>query len=313
MKDYTRIDVSKCTQIKGEFDIPGNCTSLRGEFRLPGTDRTAFYKEDGCMLVANNDESYREMLASEILDILNVPHANISLGYDSRTGKTGCFSHSILGENESFIDRINDYKMNRGPIHNIEDFLNNEVSYLQRFDNVTPQLINQRKKIVLNQIFADCILGNYDISGNNMQMIYNNRTGTIRSAECYDFGTSFTHENFNIGQMNYESMMNELYTKYFSEIKDLAKTVNDKLTPETLSTILSNPIYKEGFKENMPDIIESLNYRIKYSNERFAELYKPPIFSVQSIGKACSNIGINLIDSTRNLFNRLLNRDKLER
>ncbi len=311
MKDYTKIDVSKCPQLKDEDDMTGNFISVKGEFILPETNKTAFYKEDGCTLAANNDESYREMLASEILDILNIPHADISLGYDSRTNHTGCFSHSILNKNETMIDR-NCYYVNTTPIKNIEDFLNKEINYISTFQGVTPKMISERRKTVLNQVFANCILGNYDISETNMQLVYNYETKKIRSAECYDFGTAFTHKKFNIGQMDYESMMNELYTKYFSDIKDLAKAVNDNLTPETLRNILSNPVYQEGFKENSTDILENLNYRVQYSNEKFRELYKPPLFSIQSIGKTCSNISKDLINSTRNLLNRFLNKDEKE-
>lgn len=309
MEEYIRIDINECLKVKDESDIPGNFTSVIGEFKLPKSNKTAFYKEDGCMLAANKDESIRELLASEILDILEVPHASITLAYDSKNQSTGCLSHSILNENEAFIEN----ESYLTPTTDIESYVDREIQNISRFQNVTVDMINNRKKTVINQIYINCLLNNCDIKPDNMQLIYNNKTGQIRSSECYDFGIAFSNENSFIYNKTYEAMMQELYSKYYEEIKDLSETVKQKLTPEKLNEVLLKTVYQEGFKGKALDILNGLNNRIELSNEYVNEmnnLRENKTLSVETIGQKCSNVNVLLKDKVSNFINSLLSRDK---
>ena len=309
MYKHIRVDINDCLKVKDESDIPGNFTSVIGEFKLPKSNKTAFYKKDGCMLAANNDESIRELLASEILDILEVPHAEITLAYDSNNQSTGCLSHSILKEDESFIN--NEFCVT--PITDIESYVDREMQNIGRFQNVTANMINNRKRTVVNQIYINCLLNNCDIKPDNMQLIFNNKNGQIRSSECYDFGLAFSDENSFIYNKTYESMMQELYSKYYDEIKDLSECVKQRLTPEKLNEFLSETVYQEGFKGKLSDIINKLNDRVQLSNkylDKTNSLNNNQTLSTEVIRQKCSDVSVSLKNSVSNFINNLLSRDK---
>lgn len=308
MDKYTRIDINKCLKVKDESDILGNFTSVRGEFKLPELNKTAFYKEDGCMLVANKDESIRELLASEILEILEVPHADITLTYNSEDQSTGCLSHTILNPDEIFIEH-EFYTL----ANNIESYLDREIQNISKFPNITADMINNRKKTVLQQIYVNCLLNNCDIKPDNMKLIFNNKTGQIRSSECYDFGASFSTEDSFIYDKTYEEMMQELYTKYYDEIKNLSESVKQKLTPEKLNEVLSKTVYKEGFKGNALDVLNGLNNRIQISNQyvdKVNDLNNTKTLSTKAISQKCSNVSFLLKDKVSKFINNLLSKGK---
>ena len=106
MEETKRLKLSECKKVIEEDDIPGTFTSVRGAYYIPQIDKIGYYKQNGCMIDSFWDADLRELLASRVLDVIGVPHADVVLAYDDENDEYGCFSINILGKDEKFVDLI---------------------------------------------------------------------------------------------------------------------------------------------------------------------------------------------------------------
>lgn len=92
-----RIDLCKLNKIRDKEEIPGEFSSVKGEYLIDSIGKTAFYKENGYMGgYAEYDADLRELLSAQILDLIDVPHANIILAQNGED--EGCLSINILNK-----------------------------------------------------------------------------------------------------------------------------------------------------------------------------------------------------------------------
>ena len=75
-----RVDLFELNKVRNKEDIPGEFSSVMGEYFIDSIGKTAFYKENGWMRTdAQYDADLRELLAAQILELIDIPHANIIL------------------------------------------------------------------------------------------------------------------------------------------------------------------------------------------------------------------------------------------
>lgn len=314
-----RFNLSDLKKVRDEMEIPGNFTSVRGEYLLPGMNKTGFYKMNGCMVDAHEDEDLRELLASNILSTIGIPHADIVLINDDKAEHSfnnekysrGCLSMNILRENESFA-QLPDFV--HGPIKTVNDFIENDLAQISSLPNITPEVLQNRKVYLAQLLYSSAILSNTDLSYNNSQIIYNEQTGEYRNPESYDLGLSFTSSDrtfFN--EKSSKDILSELYKDYAVEIFPIAQKVEAELTPEKINELLSDPIYQGFAPKTQEQIVSDLNGRIdlvKRFNRNILEygVAEPQQISVQDIATKVKGSRVSLKDKVSNFISNLKNR-----
>lgn len=313
-----RIDLSKCSMIRADDEIPGNLesTSLIGEYIIPGLKRTGFLKQNGCMMGASNDEDLREHLAANILENIGFPHADIILIYDSENEENACMSVNILQDNENFVD-ISRFKESQSYV-TIQDLVNNDLKITSMLPNIQQQDIEERKDFIIQYLYISAILSNTDVKLENCKMIFNEKTKEYRNPEYYDSGVAFLTENdertFFYGK-NAEDIINELYTYYPAEILPIARIVEKILTDKKIDSILQSRVYNSFIPEIKARIKNELKSRIalskKYSDDliKYGKI-KPYQISSEELADVEKNTDIGLRDRVYNFIGSLLSRSK---
>lgn len=307
-----RIKLSELKKIRDEEDIEGYFTSVEGEYDLPERGKTAFYKESGHTMDAHNDEDLREMLSSQILDIVEIPHADIVPVYDDIENSNGCLSVNILGENEEFRRPP---KVSYNDPKTAKEFIENDLVEISGLPGITQDMIENRRSYLARMLFTSALLSNVDVSADNSQMIYNKQTGKYRNPEAYDFGLSFVPSSRRKMFLEEcpEDVLEYLYENYSSDILTYAIQTEKNLTSEKVSELLSDPIY-DGFDNlTRTEILTGMSRRIdliKEKNRDIAEKKESekPVISTKDIYSKVKGSKVSLKDKISNFISNLKNK-----
>ncbi len=149
------------------------------------------------------DGDVMEMLASEILDVLNIKHVNVELGYDSN--KKRLEQIDAINQNcamvESYMTEEGDVSfelINNIPIStsstNEKQIRNNLFKIHKLFQDLpgnTTLNDAQMFKDYLKIVLGDCVLDNIDRKISNIGVIYNEKQRQYRLAPSFDNALSF--------------------------------------------------------------------------------------------------------------------------
>lgn len=280
---YNRICLSSCKKIKDETDIRGNFTSVMGEYFVPSMNRTGFYKLNSSF---TNNPDLRELLASLLLKKIGVPAADILLVYDDNIQDNGCLSMNILKDGEYFLeDELFEDKYfpeNLKKLHGLDSFVEGDLYRCSSKYNFSPELLEERRKFLIEYVFVSAFLGNDDVKTDNCQIIYNQKDGTIRNPEYYDMGMSFRGPDivsrdsraryFFNNQLDME-VFQELYQKYPSEIEDISKRVEISLNKKEVRALLNEEVFQGFDKETRKKIWMDIGKKIAYISKQNELLY----------------------------------------
>lgn len=317
---FDRIPLSSCTKVKDESDIPGNFTSVMGEYFVPSENRTGFYKLN-CSF--GNNPDLRELLASILLKSIDVPAADIILVYDDEMKDNGCISMSILQEGEQFlpIDYSIDVQKNiPDNLMGLDRFIATDLYSYSALYNLPPELLEERRKFLIEYAFISAFLGNDDIKSDNCQMIFNSKTGTIRNPEYYDMGMSFEDPTISPGQRYpryfWEDQLDmdalkELYEKYPKEVEEISKKIEKYLNKDYLREVLDNEVFKGLGQDTIDRIWANLGNKIAYISKQNELLYGMSheqnsfITSLDEIEETTRGTNISLIDRAKSYLQSL--------
>lgn len=306
-----RFNLSEFKKVKEEDEIPGNFTSVRGAYYIPNINKIGFHKENGCMIGAENDADLRELLASKVLDVIGMPHADIVPIYDDKSRQNGCLSINILKDNEIFIEsQSKSHQVNAAKT--VKDFIENDIKRISELPGITPEVIENRRKYIAQYLFVSALISNTDIKMDNMQIIYNQETGKYRNAEYYDAGVSFIldQDRYFFDEKNPEKILSELYKDYAVDIFPLAQQTEQRLTKDKITELMLDSIY-DGFDEKIKKNISiGLNNRVNLITKYNHNILKygtaePPIISVKSINEATKETDISIKDKVISFINEL--------
>lgn len=297
----TRLNLQNLELVRKEEDIPGNFISVRGEYFISEIGKTAFYKENGCMDDAHNDEDLRELFASQLLNEIDIPHADIILAYNEN--RHGCLSINILKENEAFVEQISS---SYNPVYSVRDYIEKDISKISVLPNMTPEVIESRKVYLVKLLYYSAVLSNTDISSNNSQLIYNKETGEYRNPEVYDMGLSFTSDSDRtfFQDKGPNEVLKELYSDYATIISPIAVKVEKQLTPEKINGLISASIYDDFDPQVKKQIVSDLNDRINLVKKHNSKTLK---IQISSIAEKVKGVNIQLKDKVSSLISGLKN------
>ena len=314
---YSNINLDSCKLIRDEKEIEGNFTSVVGEYAIPGMEKTGFFKENGCAVYeANNDENARELLASEIMEIIGMPHADIIIAQNEEM--KGCLSINVLEKDESFVE-VNVLKKGYGFSNNIQDFIQKDSEFMKNIGCASEDFLNQRRKYILKVLYVCALLGNQDIKDDNIKPIINVKTKELRNSPCYDFATSFSQHKQEITEFNITSrdLMIELFKNYYEDIEELAKSTYNNLTKEKIEEIMSDSMFIEIFGTEYNNVKANLGDMCKLNEElyiikKISELQKQQTksikkhgISLEDIKKIYNNVDITSKDNIARMMNYL--------
>lgn len=308
MENIKRYGLSNYKKVDNKGKIPLYCCSIYGIYEIPEKNRIGYYKKNGAMLTAKTDADLRELLAADILEEIGIPHAEIIPVYDEKNSVNGCISVNILDDDEEFIS-VDD---NIVPALSLDDFINRELDDMSNLSNVTPELLEKRRKYVIQYLFLSALLSNADLKRDNIKLIHNVKNGSYRNAEYYDSGIAFVENRTFLEDLYAKDLLVELYKKYPKEIYLLAENVVDKLTPSKVKQIMSNGIYN-GFEENTKsDIEKNLNDRVAFIS-RNNDIIKNKIeneeeISIEEIEEISKDVDISLKMKIKNKLMKLKNK-----
>ena len=230
-------------------------------------NRKGVYKVNGCMMFSDN-EDLRENLASNILNLVGKKAAEIELTYDEENDEKGCFSYYIINEDEDLISGESNQIVDS---NYVSDYINWYVDEIKGLEGITDKNIEDRRKHVIETIYMDCILDNGDRKSDNMEMVYNHKTGQYYNAPLYDYGTAFTNTSNGNGpfrKIPKEEVLKQLVDNYYDDIKDLAGQVESNITKGYLKKELNKKCYIDGFsKETRKKIMTGVMDNVKYSKK----------------------------------------------
>ena len=259
-----RLKLSQTELVKNEDNILGNFTSVRGEYYIPDIGKTGFYKLNGCMLDARDDEDLRELLAARLMDRIGFLHSDIILATDEN-GQNGCLSVNILNENEEFVEPSKKGIQYRA-INNIDDFINWDLEQISSIPGINSEDLRMRKEYLLKYLLISAFISNTDIKMDNMMIIKNNRTGIFRNPEYYDMGIAFIENNDRRFFSKYSSnqVIQYLYETYPSQIVPFGKIIEEKLNQDFIESLLKEEAFDGFSSENKKIIKNQLFDRIDY-------------------------------------------------
>lgn len=212
------------------------------------TGKKGIYKENGCMLGINN-EDVREKLASDILTSLGIDCAKIDLVYDETTGQNACFSNYIINDEEVLIDPNIEYDA-KSNLNDIDSFVKKYISGVKEITQ-DKKFINECTENIYKNIYMGCILDSYDLKSDNIPIVNNVRTREKRICAWFDFGTAFKpdaiQKKYFFQSMSSDEVFNELFTKNYDKIKDIANNVKNVLSRENIDKLFSVDYVKESF------------------------------------------------------------------
>ncbi len=308
---FDRILLSSCKKIKDEEELAGNFSSVTGEYFIPKKNRTGFYKANSS---SKSNADLRELLASIVLEKINMPVANIELAYNEEKDENGCFSMNILDEGEKFLE-IFPYPYDEIPKdlreNSLDSFIESDLYVYKLKYNFTPDLLQERKKFLIKYVFISAFLGNEDIKTDNCQAIFNEKNGTIRNPEYYDMGLAFkkTSENgysrpFFQNQTDID-VLQEIYAKYPIEIKEISEEIENSLNKNFIRTVLDNEAFNNLTKELRNEIWQNMGEKITYISKQNELLYKTShpkdsfIVSLEDIDTLTQKSDITLVDKAK--------------
>lgn len=317
MKDTKRFNLSEFKKVMEEDNIDRKATSIKGAYFIPDMNEIGYYKENGGMLFgAENDADLRELLSAEILDVIGMPHAKIIPIYDDENKRNGCFSINILKDNEVFAKIP--YKTI--PFNTVKELIENDIENISKMPNISPEMLQARRKYVAEYLFTSALLSNTDTKINNRHMIINLETGEYRNSEYYDAGVSFlsNQDRFFLNGKNSEKILSELYKDYAVEIFPLAQQTEQALTKSKIMELMSDSIYDGFDKDVKKDIAIGLNNRVKLItryNHNILEygMAEPPTIPIEDINEDTKDMDISLKDKVisfiQNIKNKIIKKD----
>lgn len=311
-----RLKLSQTELVKNEDNILGNFTSVRGEYYIPDIGKTGFYKLNGCMLDARDDEDLRELLAARLMDRIGFLHSDIILATDEN-GQNGCLSVNILNENEEFVEPSKKGIQYRA-INNIDDFINWDLEQISSIPGINSEDLRMRKEYLLKYLLISAFISNTDIKMDNMMIIKNNRTGIFRNPEYYDMGIAFIENNDRRFFSKYSSnqVIQYLYETYPSQIVPFGKIIEEKLNQDFIESLLKEEAFDGFSSENKKIIKNQLFDRIDYVKQLNTRGENNFIFPINEIHEISKEIPLTLRDRVVvfmcKIKNKIFGRDRDE-
>lgn len=311
-----RLKLSQTELVKNEDNILGNFTSVRGEYYIPDIGKTGFYKLNGCMLDARDDEDLRELLAARLMDRIGFLHSDIILATDEN-GQNGCLSVNILNENEEFVEPSKKGIQYRA-INNIDDFINWDLEQISSIPGINSEDLRMRKEYLLKYLLISAFISNTDIKMDNMMIIKNNRTGIFRNPEYYDMGIAFIENNDRRFFSKYSSnqVIQYLYETYPSQIVPFGKIIEEKLNQDFIESLLKEEAFDGFSSENKKIIKNQLFDRIDYVKQLNTRGENNFIFPTNEIHEISKEIPLTLRDRVAvfmcKIKNKIFGRDRDE-
>ena len=309
-----RLKLSQTELVKNEDNILGNFTSVRGEYYIPDIGKTGFYKLNGCMLDARDDEDLRELLAARLMDRIGFLHSDIILATDEN-GQNGCLSANILNENEEFVEPSKKGIQYRA-INNIDDFINWDLEQISSIPGINSEDLRMRKEYLLKYLLISAFISNTDIKMDNMMIIKNNRTGIFRNPEYYDMGIAFIENNDRRFFSKYSSnqVIQYLYETYPSQIVPFGKIIEEKLNQDFIESLLKEEAFDGFSSENKKIIKNQLFDRIDYVKQLNTRGENNFIFPTNEIHEISKEIPLTLRDRVAvfmcKIKNKIFGRDR---
>ncbi len=311
-----RLKLSQTELVKNEDNILGNFTSVRGEYYIPDIGKTGFYKLNGCMLDARDDEDLRELLAARLMDRIGFLHSDIILATDEN-GQNGCLSVNILNENEEFVEPSKKGIQYRA-INNIDDFINWDLEQISSIPGINSEDLRMRKEYLLKYLLISAFISNTDIKMDNMMIIKNNRTGIFRNPEYYDMGIAFIENNDRRFFSKYSSnqVIQYLYETYPSQIVPFGKIIEEKLNQDFIESLLKEEAFDGFSSENKKIIKNQLFDRIDYVKQLNTRGENNFIFPTNEIHEISKEIPLTVRDRVAvfmcKIKNKIFGRDRDE-
>ena len=311
-----RLKLSQMQLVKEEAEIPGNFTSVTGEYDIPSIGKTGFFKLNGCMASANNDEDLRELLAAKLMDRIGFLHSDIILAMDEN-GEKGCLSVNILEENEEFV-KPSDEEILYRPVNNIEEFINWDLEQVSLIPGISSEDLRTRKEFLLEYLLMSAVISNTDIKMDNIMMIKNNSTGAFRNPEYYDMGTAFIEDDNTRFFLRYSSnqLIEQLYEAYPSQIVPFGRKIEERLDENFIESLLQEEAF-DGFLQGDKKIIkDQLLARLHCIKELNARRENNFMLSTNEIHEVSKEMPLTLRDRVEvfmgNIKNKFLGRDRSE-
>ncbi len=266
-------------------------TAIDGLYFNPANNRIGFLKQNGCMLDIDH-EDIREKLASDILELIELPRADIELCIDG--DKHCCLSYSVLKENEKHIDMskyeekiiINNYeeyeterkKMKKEDL--FKESMNEYLGNLFKLKDITNEQKYYIKQRIMAIILMDCIMDHYDRKSENMKIIYNPSTNKYYPPITYDYGTAFNEssrqKNGVFRDLSNEDVMYFLFNNNYSDIEDMVEKIEKTLNIKNLNNIFEqsylNVFDNKEFIKNQ--ILERINQLKYYHSKKINDINK---------------------------------------
>lgn len=317
---FDRVLLSSCSKIRNDDELAGNFSSVIGEYFIPTENKTGFYKTNTS---PNSTSDLRELLASILLNKINVPASDILLAYDDENNEKGCISMNILNEGEQFLE-IFPYPYEEIPQNlkecNLENFIESDLYVHKLKYNFTPELLQERKNFLVKYVFISAFLGNDDIKTDNCQAIFNEKNGTIRNPQYYDMGKSFKEKNVNGQARNFfqnqtdMEVLQELYEKYPEKIQDISEKIETSLDRTFIQKVLENQVFKDFAPETRKEIWQDMGEKITYISRQNELVYNKLhtensfIISLKEINELTEKTDITLVDKAKVFLHSLKQR-----
>lgn len=261
-----RQNIKELTNINDDFIKDGTAALYLA--LNPKNNRTGVLKENGCMLGIYG-EDLREKLASELLNLCNIPCADVDLFVDDNQSQY-CFSYNVLKENEQHIclstNSINVENKSKEEI--FKCYMESISASIISLPGITRQEYLEIRKRIIELYFFDLIIDHYDRKSDNHKVIYDVTNKKYKAPIAYDYGVAFNpssvQKNGLFFYLNNEETMNFLLKNYFSELKELIANIRIKLSDKKLTELLSDPEYKSL---NSNEIIKQIKSRISQMND----------------------------------------------
>ena len=302
-----RLKLSQMQLVRDEDEIPGYFTSVEGEYYIPDIGKTGFYKLNGCMVGAINDEDLRELLASRIMDQIGFGHSDILLATDEN-GENGCLSVNILDGNEEFVEPDIEAIQFR-TINDIDDFIDLDLEQISLIPGITSEDLRMRKEYLLKYLLMSAFISNTDIKMDNMMIIKNNSTGAFRNPEYYDMGIAFSENDQRRFFLKYSSnqIIEQLYEKYPSQIVPFGRIIEEKSNKDFIESLLNEEVF-DGFLPEIKELIRNqLVSKINLIKELNAKEQNNFKFSTNELHEITKKTPLSLRDRVLEFMDRIKN------
>ncbi len=297
------INVSDCRKIEDENrGINEKCwIDVHG---LPALFKKTQIRDNG----THTNAHYAEAFVSEMCRLLNHKCAEVNIA--ERNGEIGCISYSFLKKDDELVDLMSliqnirpsfDSKKMLVPETNeiysiplILEALREEAKSEEEFKNL--------KKDFLKSCIIDSLIEHYDRNPSNIAVIRNN--GHITLSPMFDNGTSLgvsipkeaVQEHVNneewfkyirekgkskIGvegkrHCHYDKFLDYILSNYYEDVTDFINVIQEKLTKENVTKILSHGNYSDMdniFKELITNKIAVNVKGLVQKNQEYKDKY----------------------------------------